>query len=362
MATLIPSFKKDNPFKSIKDNELIGLTLNDEDGPAPDILWSSAKVKKLIPSSPCNETFQEKQTNAVSGNLAKFDEGTTIDSGFSLNDSSPPASNVLWSSEKIANIPLPPFQLKQSDAINDNIAIFGSDINLGQVVDSGFKINDFDLPSSKILYSSAKIQELLPASQISFLTSALPNDEVHPSSGILYIGNDGSSYIWNGSSYKGVLAKAYCKLISRTPLSVPPGSNMQVQFPIVESSGLGSCGIIFIGNGEMSIGSTSQAPTLYKVSFVGQGLSAENNSIQASFSFFNEKSKEPIGNSSSIFSFTIGSLVVSTQCYLQEYFLIPPLEKVVFSVKISTKASDPLAILGSNGVLDNPYLTIEQIY
>ncbi len=27
MATLIPSFKKDNPFESINDNELIGLTL-----------------------------------------------------------------------------------------------------------------------------------------------------------------------------------------------------------------------------------------------------------------------------------------------------------------------------------------------
>ncbi len=34
MATLIPSFKKDNPFESINDNELIGLTFNDQDGPS----------------------------------------------------------------------------------------------------------------------------------------------------------------------------------------------------------------------------------------------------------------------------------------------------------------------------------------
>ncbi len=43
---------------------------------------------------------------------------------------------------KIAKIPLPPFQLKQPDAISGNISIFGSDVNLGQVIDSGYSIND----------------------------------------------------------------------------------------------------------------------------------------------------------------------------------------------------------------------------
>ncbi len=113
MATLIPSFKKDNPFESINDNELIGLTFNDQDGPSNNILWSSSKIVNLIPKG----QFQAKQPNAVSGNFAKFGDennsGQTIDSGILLDDNADPSSSVIWSSEKIAKIPLPPFQLKQ---------------------------------------------------------------------------------------------------------------------------------------------------------------------------------------------------------------------------------------------------------
>ncbi len=68
--------------------------------------------------------------------------GQTIDSGILLDDNADPSSSVIWSSEKIAKIPLPPFQLKQPDAISGNISIFGSDVNLGQVIDSGYSIND----------------------------------------------------------------------------------------------------------------------------------------------------------------------------------------------------------------------------
>ncbi len=121
MATLIPSFKKDNPFESINDNELIGLTFNDQDGPSNNILWSSSKIVNLIPKG----QFQAKQPNAVSGNFAKFGDennsGQTIDSGILLDDNADPSSSVIWSSEKIAKIPLPPFQLKQPDAISGNI-------------------------------------------------------------------------------------------------------------------------------------------------------------------------------------------------------------------------------------------------
>ena len=418
MATLIPSFKKDNPFKSINDNELIGLTFNDQDGPAPDILWSSAKIQDLIQLT--DENFQEKQLKAVPNNFANFgDGGQTIDSGLSLNDSAAPSANVLWSSEKIASIPLPPFQLKQPDATNGNISIFGSDVNLGQVIDSGFGINDSSSPSSKILwssnqiqnqilsvsqakqpnaffgniacfgngdnngqaidsgfsindasipsanilYSSAKIQQLLPLPQVSFLSTSTPGAP-SPSLGILYVGVDGSSYVWNGSSYNGILVKAYSKFISQNPLSLPPGSNLSIPFSIVENSGLSSSGAISIDpNGVVSIISSSQAPTLYKASFSGQGLNAGSASIQASFSFFNQASNTPIGNSSSAFSLAIGgAFAISSQCSLQEYFLIPPLGQAVFSIKVSTQASDPPAVLGNNGALDNSYLIIDQIY
>ncbi len=166
MATLIPSFKKDNPFESINDNELIGLTFNDQDGPSNNILWSSSKIVNLIPKG----QFQAKQPNAVSGNFAKFGDennsGQTIDSGILLDDNADPSSSVIWSSEKIAKIPLPPFQLKQPDAISGNISIFGSDVNLGQVIDSGYSINDSLPPSSQVIWSSNQVQsQLLAVSQ-----------------------------------------------------------------------------------------------------------------------------------------------------------------------------------------------------
>jgi hypothetical protein len=422
MATLIPSFKKDNPFEPIKDNELIGLTFNDKADPAADVLWSSLKIKELIPS--CPDQFQKKQPNAIPNNLAKFGQdvnlGQSIDSGVSVDDAAAPAANILWSSEKIANIPLPPFQLKQPDAKAGDIAIFGADANLGQVLDSGLSLNDSSLPSpnvlwssgqiqsqilaisqakkpgaifgnfasfgngadsgqvldsgfslndasppsSNILYSSAKIQELLPSSKISFLSGAIPPpaSAPPPQLGVLYVGVDGSSYVWNGASYNGVLAKAYAKFISQSPLQLPPGSNLAIPLPIIEISGQSSGGSISIDpSGIVSIASSSQGPSLYKASFSGQGLNAGAASLQASFSFYNNLSNAQIGNSSSAFALG-GSFALNSQCSLEEYFLLPPLGQASFSVKVSTKPSDPPAILGNNGALDNPYLLVEQIY
>ncbi len=121
---------------------------------------------KLIPKG----QFQAKQPNAVSGNFAKFGDennsGQTIDSGILLDDNADPSSSVIWSSEKLQKIPLPPFQLKQPDAISGNISIFGSDVNLGQVIDSGYSINDSLPPSSQVIWSSNQVQsQLLAVSQ-----------------------------------------------------------------------------------------------------------------------------------------------------------------------------------------------------
>lgn len=415
MATVIPSFKKDNPFESINDNELIGITFNDQDGPAPDILWSSSKIKQLTLNS---DNSQSKQLNAIPGNLAKFgdgdDLGQTIDSDISLNDNALPSANILWSSEKIANIPLPPFQLKQSKAIGGDIAVFGSDINTGQVMDSGLSVNDSSdpyvnvlwssnkiqtnyqakqsgavfknlasfgngdgqvldsglsvnddsLPAPNILYSSSKIQQLFP-SQILFLPNAIPNSnggDYTPRVGTLYVGIDGSSYIWNGSSYNGILVKAYSKFVARNPLSLSPGSNA-VPLPLITSNnGVSSSGTISIdSNGIVSLVSSSQAPTLYKASFLGQGLHS-NKSAKVSFFFFNHSINSQVGNSLSVHSLAIdGVFALSSQCLMVEYFTVPPLGQVVFSVRATTNSSDPV-ILGHNSTEDNPYLTVEQIY
>ena len=418
MATLIPSFKKDNPFESINDNELIGLTFNDNGGPAPDVLWSSSKILQVIPPGP--ENFQEKQPAALANNLAKFgmgaDLGQTVDSGVSVNDDGGPAPNVLWSSQKIANIPLPPFQMKQPEAISGDIAIFGSDADQGQVIDSGFGINDSSSPSPKILWSSNQVQsqilaisqakqpsaifgnlasfgngsnsgqcvdsgfsinDSLPAAsnilysslklqqlqQISFLAGPSPPAGSAGSAGVLYVGNNGSSYVWNGSSYNGALVKAYAKFISQSPLSVPPGSALSIPLPVLQYSGQSSSGSISIdGNGNVSIVSSSQAPSLYKASFSGQGLNAGGLPLQASFAFF-DASNNQIGNSSSAFSYAnAGAFALSSQCSLEEFFLVPPQGQAQFSVKILTKASDPPANLGSSGASDNPYLIIEQLF
>ncbi len=79
MATLIPSLKR-YPFESINDNELIGLTFNDQDGPSNNILWSSSKIVNLIPKG----QFSSKQPNAVSGNFAKFGDEIILDKQLTL--------------------------------------------------------------------------------------------------------------------------------------------------------------------------------------------------------------------------------------------------------------------------------------
>ncbi len=80
MATLIPSFKKDNPFESINDNELIGLTFNDQDGPSNNILWSSSKIVNLIPKG----QFQAKQPNAVLEILQNLEMKIILDKQLTL--------------------------------------------------------------------------------------------------------------------------------------------------------------------------------------------------------------------------------------------------------------------------------------
>ncbi len=51
---------------------------------------------------------------------------------------------------------------------------------------------------------SSKISQIFQP-QVSFLSGVSPTSTVNPSSNILYVGVDGSSYVWNGSVYNNVL-------------------------------------------------------------------------------------------------------------------------------------------------------------
>ncbi len=242
-----------------------------------------------------------------------------------------------------------------------NLAIFGNGVNNGQAIDSGYSINDLSAPSSNVLYSSSKISQIFQP-QVSFLSGVSPTSTVNPSSNILYVGVDGSSYVWNGSVYNNVFVKSYSKFSSQSPLSVPPGSNIPIPFPIVESSGQSSKGSISISpSGVVTITSLSQASSLYKAKFSGQGLNSGGASIQVSFNFV-DQSNQQLGNSSSAFSVSVGGLAINSQCYLEQYFQVPPLGQLSFSVNIVTKSSDPPVILGNVGQIDNPYLIVEQVY
>ena len=54
-------------------------------------------------------------------------------------------------------------QAKQPSAIPGDLAIFGSGPNLGQTIDSGLVVNDSSLSSPSVLWSSQKIESLLPS-------------------------------------------------------------------------------------------------------------------------------------------------------------------------------------------------------
>ncbi|CCV02398.1 hypothetical protein IIV31_026R [Armadillidium vulgare iridescent virus] len=95
-----------------------------------------------------NNIIDDKITsvNGTPGNIVMFGlDGTISDSGI-------PASGSPGGG-----------QAKQPSAIPNNIAVFGSGPNQGQTIDSGINVNDLSGPSSTILWSSAKINSLVPS-------------------------------------------------------------------------------------------------------------------------------------------------------------------------------------------------------
>ncbi len=178
-------------------------------------------------------------------------------------------------------------------------------------------------PSSNVLYSSSKISQIFQP-QVSFLSGVSPTSTVNPSSNILYVGVDGSSYVWNGSVYNNVFVKSIQSFHHKAHCQFLLEATFQSHLPIVESSGQSSKGSISISpSGVVTITSLSQASSLYKAKFSGQGLNSGGASIQVSFNFV-DQSNQQLGNSSSAFSVSVGGLAINSQCYLEQYFQVPP--------------------------------------
>lgn len=171
MSQLILCYKKDKNYQGEIESSLI--TFNDNLGPSTDVIWSSKQVLVTIkeflnktesyqtPAPPHLQYTGVANPTGNNGNIVCFNQsGQMVDSGFSINDESVQSSSILWSSQKLCNIKLPPFQMKQKESIKDNIAIFGSEEDEGQVVDSGFRIDDSEI-SNNTLWSSFKTNMML---------------------------------------------------------------------------------------------------------------------------------------------------------------------------------------------------------
>ncbi len=132
----------------------------------------------------------------------------------------------------------------------------------------GYSIIDLSAPSSNVLYSRRKFHKF--QDQSVFRKVYLLHLQLILRLIFYMLVVDGSSYVWNGSVYNNVFVKSYSKFSSQSPLSVPPGSNIPIPFPIVESSGQSSKGSISISpSGVVTITSLSQASSLYKAKFSG---------------------------------------------------------------------------------------------
>ncbi len=126
--------------------------------------------------------------------------GQVIDSGYSINDSLPPSSQVIWSSNQVQSQLLAVSQAKQPNANAGNLAIFGNGVNNGQAIDSGYSINDLSAPSSNVLYSSSKISQIFQP-QVSFFQVYLLHLQLILRLIFYMLVLMDPAYVWNGSVY-----------------------------------------------------------------------------------------------------------------------------------------------------------------
>lgn len=140
------------------------IVVDDALGPASNIVWSSEKVQEKI--------------LGPNKNLIAFSDKGVVDSGFVVDDALPKSSKVLWSSLKIPEIldssveKTSTWSSKQivdtiqaaANVLNQNTTVIGNAGNVaqvgtvGNVVDSGFKIDDTAPANKNVLWTSQRFQ------------------------------------------------------------------------------------------------------------------------------------------------------------------------------------------------------------
>jgi len=119
---------------------------------------------QLIDSNQTMENFIKVTKPSESGNLPVLNNsGQIVDSGFSIDDIISSSSNILWSSKKINDN----YISKTAPIIQNSLLVKSQD---GNLLENSIIIDDSKSASATVLWTSDKIQQ-------NFITLPLPNTE-----------------------------------------------------------------------------------------------------------------------------------------------------------------------------------------
>jgi hypothetical protein len=153
---------------SEKDLRVTDFAFNDAGSSSRDV-WSASKIEAFL-----NKNSPVYAASAVaSGNVVFFGPGNElVDKGMTIDDSKPASASVVWSSAKMKDVISQAsngFMLKASPAVEGNLCTFDSS---GQVVDTGKKVNDGGSSTSDIWTASKILSVVSPAVQMKLVPTA----------------------------------------------------------------------------------------------------------------------------------------------------------------------------------------------
>ena len=194
-------------------------------------IWSASKIESYLDKN--SPAFVS--SSAPAGNVAFFGGGSElVDRGFSIDDSRDASANVLWSSAKVKEVvgQNSDFMLKVPSAQQNNFCSFDG---RGQVIDSGVQLDD-SANGAKNIWSSQKILEtVMPQDQMKLVSGAKTDSvavfdaygQVVSSEKII---NDAAaadgSIIWTSKKVSDVVAYASASKLSK--VSNPTENNLVV--------------------------------------------------------------------------------------------------------------------------------------